>query len=121
MSPTATCASRAASAGSSSRTTGTAPGPGTRVLAHKALGQVTHPVIKVRDDLWLPDDDALAQEEPLEIRLLWEYAGQLVRKSIAVTMRTPGDDFELAAGFLRGEGIIASRDDILDVAYCMDE
>ena len=41
--------------------------------------------------------DELAVEEPLEIRIDDE--------SIAVTMRTPGDDFELAAGFLRTEGI----------------
>jgi FdhD protein len=91
------------------------------VLAHKAPGQVGHAVLKVRDGAWLADEDVLAQEEPLEIRLLWEQDGQLVRKSIAITMRTPDDDFELAAGFLYGEGIITSRDDLLDVAYCMDE
>jgi FdhD protein len=63
----------------------------------------------------------LAAEEPLEIRLLWEVDGAVARKPIAVTMRTPGDDFELAAGFLYGEGIIAGREDIVDVSYCTDE
>ena len=60
--------------------------------------------------------DSLATEEPLEIRLVHGEA----RRTVAVTMRTPGADFELAAGFLYGEGIITSRDDILEIAYCVD-
>jgi FdhD protein len=59
-------------------------------------------------------NDALATEEPMETRLI--IAGQ--RHSIAVTMRTPGSDFELAAGFLYGEGIIATRDEIRAINYC---
>jgi FdhD protein len=60
--------------------------------------------------------DDLATEEPLEIRLA---AGGETR-SLAVTMRTPGNDFELAAGFLYSEGIISERDDIRGIAYCVD-
>ena len=60
--------------------------------------------------------DTLATEEPLEIRLLAGGA----RRSLAVTMRTPGADFELAAGFLLAEGVIATRDDIRAIAYCVD-
>ena len=60
--------------------------------------------------------DALATEEPMEIRLL---AGQ-TKQTVAVTMRTPGTDFELAAGFLYGEGIISSPDDVLKISYCVD-
>ncbi|HEU0114450.1 MAG TPA: hypothetical protein VFQ80_07230, partial [Thermomicrobiales bacterium] len=45
--------------------------------------------------------DCLATEEPMEIRLI----AQGVRRTIGVTMRTPGNDFELAAGFLYGEGV----------------
>ena len=60
--------------------------------------------------------DSLATEEPMEIRLLTGTAKQ----TVAVTMRTPGADFELAAGFLYGEGIISSRDEIKKISYCVD-
>jgi FdhD protein len=60
--------------------------------------------------------DALATEEPMEIRLL---AGQ-TKQTVAVTMRTPGADFELAAGFLYGEGIVDSAEDIQKISYCVD-
>jgi FdhD protein len=60
--------------------------------------------------------DYLATEEPLEIRLL---AG-VERQTVAVTMRTPGADFELAAGFLYAEGIVPERDAIHRITYCVD-
>jgi FdhD protein len=60
--------------------------------------------------------DTLATEEPMEIRLLTGQATQ----TVAVTMRTPGADFELAAGFLYGEGIIDSPDDVQKISYCID-
>ncbi len=82
---------------------------------------VHHTVKRLRAGAWSQDDDVLAAEEPLEIRLLWEEDGAIVRKAMAVTMRTPGDDFELAAGFLFGEGIIAGQEDVVDVSYCTDE
>ena len=83
--------------------------------------QLGQPIVRLQDGRWSRADDVLAVEEPLEIRLLWEAGGQEQRKSIAITMRTPGDDFELAAGFLRGEGIIAGRHDVLDISYCLEE
>ncbi len=60
--------------------------------------------------------DQLATEEPMEIRLL---AGE-AKRTVAVTMRTPGNDFELAAGFLFGEGIMSARDQIRAISYCLD-
>lgn len=63
-------------------------------------------------------DDMLAAEEPLEIRLGFMEAGQRKQKSISVTMRTPGNDFELATGFLFTEGIISCIDDIVSIKHC---
>ena len=59
--------------------------------------------------------DALATEEPLELRLV----SGTERRTVAVTMRTPGNDFELAAGFLFGEGVVR-REDIVRISYCVD-
>ncbi len=65
-------------------------------------------------------DDLVASEEPLELRLHWEEDGRSNIKSIAVTMRTPGNDFDQAAGFLYGEGIIDGLDEVADISYCLD-
>ena len=61
--------------------------------------------------------DRLAAEEPMEIRAAGP--GQ-EPASVAVTLRTPGNDFELAVGFLYTEGLIGSRDDVASVEYCLD-
>ena len=60
-------------------------------------------------------DDQLVVEEPLEIQLQYGMAENRIQKSISVTMRTPGHDIELAAGFLFTEGIIKRAADILFV------
>ena len=59
--------------------------------------------------------DLVATEEPMEIRVIFATEGRLQAHSVAVTMRTPGSDFELAAGFQLTEGIIHSGDDILRI------
>ncbi|WP_449371912.1 formate dehydrogenase accessory sulfurtransferase FdhD [Arthrobacter psychrolactophilus] len=58
-------------------------------------------------------EEALAVEEPLEIRLGHE--------SFSVTMRTPGDDFDLVAGFLVSEGIIFDPDQLISLRFCAGE
>ncbi len=57
--------------------------------------------------------DHICVEAPLEIRLKYWSDEGVVTKSLSVTMRTPGDDEDLARGFLYGEGIISSQDDVL--------
>ena len=61
--------------------------------------------------------DSLAIEEPLEIQLGYGPAHSRRTKSISVTMRTPGNDFDLAAGFLMTEGVIHDANDIEQIAH----
>lgn len=69
-----------------------------------------HRTVRVTADSAAPRPDTLVVEEPLEIRLNGT--------PLAVTMRTPGDDFELAAGFLVSEGVIAGPDDLATIRHC---
>jgi FdhD protein len=82
--------------------------------------EIAAQVLRYRAGAYSPVRDLVAGEEPLEIRLTWQAAGPPEVKSIAVTMRTPGDDFALVAGFLHGEGIVRDGRDIVDIAYCVD-
>jgi FdhD protein len=61
--------------------------------------------------------DRLAVEEPVEFQLAYGPVNERRVKSISVTMRTPGHDFELAAGFLMSEGLIYDAADIDHVTY----
>jgi len=83
----------------------TRPRPGPRSRArHQGLDGAAH------------REDWVATEEPLEIRV---SAGG-ARTVTSVTMRTPGNDIELAVGFLHGEGILRHRDQLLQARYCVD-
>ncbi|HNP20123.1 MAG TPA: formate dehydrogenase accessory sulfurtransferase FdhD [Fulvivirga sp.] len=75
-------------------------------------------VIKKSQGIACSQSDLLAVEEPLEIRL--GFGGLIDRKekSISVTMRTPGQDLELAIGFLFTEGIINATHQVLSVRHC---
>jgi FdhD protein len=69
-------------------------------------------VVKVSGRMSRQVQDSLAIEEPLEIQLAYGAACERQIKSISVTMRTPGNDFELAAGFLMTEGVIRDANDV---------
>lgn len=81
-------------------------------------------VTKISDTASAGHDDLLAVEEPLEIRLRYVDGGLPAIKNVSVTMRTPGDDAALAAGFLFTEGIIKSFMDISEISHadiaCME-
>lgn len=72
--------------------------------------------LRVDGDTIVERTEAVATEEPLEMRL---KAGPHSRR-LGVTMRTPGNDFELAAGYAFGEGIVRSADEIGEITYCLD-
>jgi FdhD protein len=76
------------------------------------VGRVTSrtPVLRIRGATHSTRPDTVAAEEPLEIRL----GGA----PLAVTMRTPGDDFDLVHGFLMTEGVIGSAGDVAGLRYC---
>jgi FdhD protein len=75
-------------------------------------------IIRFKDDNFRKETDVIAVEEPLEIRLIWQQNNQEQEKAIAVTMRTPGNDLELALGFLFTEGIITSYNEIDRIWHC---
>ena len=62
--------------------------------------------------------DLIVVEEPLEIRLGFGEFSERTQKSISLTMRTPGNDFELSLGFLFTEGIIEHKNQVRQVRYC---
>ncbi|WP_427891834.1 formate dehydrogenase accessory sulfurtransferase FdhD [Kribbella sp. GL6] len=76
------------------------------------MGRVTarRRVLRIRNGRGEHRPDTLAAEEPMEIRV----AG----RPLTVTMRTPGDDFDLAVGFLVSEGVLHAADDVVAVRYC---
>lgn len=76
------------------------------------MGRVTERrrVVRIRNGVAGTRADTLVAEEPLEIRLNG--------KPLAITMRTPGDDFALAVGFLASEGVLARASDVQAVTYC---
>jgi len=78
------------------------------------------PVLRVRDGAGHEDVDYVAAEEPLEIRLGYGPAELREQRPISITMRTPGDDIELALGFLYTEGIIDDMTAVVHAAPCGD-
>lgn len=76
------------------------------------MGRVTarRKVLRIRDGVVDQRPDTLAAEEPMEIRV----GG----RALTITMRTPGDDFDLAVGFLVSEGVVRAASDVVAARYC---
>ncbi|MEM9919691.1 MAG: formate dehydrogenase accessory sulfurtransferase FdhD [Bacteroidota bacterium] len=70
-------------------------------------------IVKYNEEVETSVQDVLAVEEPLEIRLLYGAESDRKEQAIAITMRTPGNDRDLALGFLRTEGIIQNATQVL--------
>lgn len=90
-------------------------------------GKAKARIIQVEDGHTARRIDALAIEEPLEIQLQLGAAARAAApdpatgaQTLAITMRTPGHDYELAAGFLYNEGIIGHKSHINHMIYCVD-
>nr|WP_262908655.1 formate dehydrogenase accessory sulfurtransferase FdhD [Hymenobacter translucens] len=77
-------------------------------------------VRKVSGETLTTASDIVAAEEPLEIRLGFGPTAERQHRTLAITMRTPGHDFELTAGFLLTEGIVQHQADLTGVLYCPD-
>ena len=73
---------------------------------------------KIQGQLNIHKTDLIVVEEPLEIRLGYGHSKDRKQKNVSLTMRTPGNDFELSLGFLFTEGIIYQKDQIHQVRYC---
>ena len=84
----------------------TRPGPTTAVRVYEVV-----------DGAARTRPDAVITEEPLEIRMGWPGSAP---QRVAVVMRTPGADFELAAGFLLSEGLIDAQGTPRSITYCLD-
>ncbi len=78
------------------------------------------PIHKVDANGITETPDLLAVEEPLEIRIEFGPKNAREQKSISITMRTPGNDLELALGFLFTEGIITSYAQVVNIHHCAD-
>ncbi len=83
----------------------------------KNISITNTPIKKLSNNQFVDTIDILAVEEPLEMRIEYYENEILKHKSISVTMRTPGNDFELAIGFLFTENIIVSYSNVEKICY----
>lgn len=75
-------------------------------------------VVQFRGGAFREVNDSVAVEEPLEIRLDYTVQGKREQRSLSITMRTPGEDFDLVRGFLYTEGIIQHASQIKALHLC---
>ena len=85
----------------------------------KGLSRVK--VSRLADGNFVDRQDVVTVEEPLEIRVESTRNGVRETSAVSVTMRTPGDDFGLAAGFLYGEGLLHCWEDVAEISYCQSD
>ncbi|TAE30785.1 MAG: formate dehydrogenase accessory sulfurtransferase FdhD [Cytophagales bacterium] len=78
-------------------------------------------ITRVRGESRSTQPDLVAVEEPLEIRLGFGPTTERAQRTLAVTMRTPGHDHELALGYLLAEGIIQTQTDVLSCRHCVQD
>ena len=78
-------------------------------------------VARLANGQFVERKDVVTVEEPLEIRVEFSRGGVRETSAVSVTMRTPGNDFELAVGFLYGEGLLQSREDVSEISYCQSD
>jgi len=83
--------------------------------SHESIEEV--PVRKVLGSAIAGGRELLAVEEPLEIRIGYHFKGRPQARSLSITMRTPGNDAELAAGFLVGEGMVRDPSEIVAIRH----
>ncbi|UOB17415.1 formate dehydrogenase accessory sulfurtransferase FdhD [Abyssalbus ytuae] len=77
-----------------------------------------HKILKINKLNSKSKNDLIVVEEPLQIKLHHIQNGEWVENTLSITMRTPGNDFDLVIGFLFNENIISSNQDILQIRYC---
>lgn len=87
----------------------------TKTYTENGIGRFD--IIRVGSAETGPAEDMLAVEEPLEIKLAFGPANRREYRSLAVTMRTPGQDPDLAAGFLFTEGLVSSAEQITGIRH----
>jgi len=91
-------------------------------VPRRPVGQVPAEVVRYRGGESGSEGDVVAAEEPLEIRLLTtSESGETAERTVALTMRTPGHDEELAAGFLYAERVISGPGDVTRLTDCPDD
>nr|WP_290933078.1 hypothetical protein [Haliscomenobacter sp.] len=73
-------------------------------------------ILKYQEGQFSQRTDYLASEEPLEIQLSFGASEQRTQRSLAITMRTPGQDL-ICVWFLFSEGIINRRSDVIQMRY----
>lgn len=88
-----------------------------KVTSQESSSITTKPILEIRSTTAKQKEDQIIVEEPLEIKIRISTGEKIASYDLSVTMRTPGDDFNLVKGFLFTEGIISADQDIIKINY----